>query len=77
MCVEYVIPRHGWTGLLVEAHPIAYTLGLTKQRKAHHINTCLSTKTRPETVFFDTVGSIRNETHRSLYCSSLIVCLLV
>jgi hypothetical protein len=70
--------RHNWTGLLVEAHPLSYAAGLYKQRKAYTINTCLSTETKPQIVNFDTVGSIRNETHRSgdslsSFCTSKIL----
>jgi len=56
--------RHGWTGLLVEPNPLAFSEGLFKNRNATHIQTCLSTITKPQTVIFDAVGSIRNETHR-------------
>ncbi|XP_023322539.1 uncharacterized protein LOC111696953 [Eurytemora carolleeae] len=56
--------NHGWTGLLVEPYPLAYGEGLLKNRKATHLQTCLSTHTKTQTVLFDTVGSIRNETHR-------------
>ncbi|XP_023342585.1 uncharacterized protein LOC111712248 [Eurytemora carolleeae] len=45
--------NHGWTGLLVEAHPLLYQDGLRKHRKAHSIQTCLATQTKPHLVNFE------------------------
>jgi hypothetical protein len=33
-------------GLLVEPNPFRFRMGLSKQRKAYHVNTCLSTLPR-------------------------------
>jgi len=55
---------HGWTGLLVEPHPLTYVEGREKHRKATTIQTCLSTRTKPEMVHFDLFGSVRNSTSR-------------
>jgi len=55
---------HQWTGLLVEPHPLAFSEGQEKHRKATSIQTCLSTSTKPEIMDFDPVGSVRNETSR-------------
>ena len=56
--------NHGWTGLLVEPHPLAFHKGLRTNRKAHSVKTCLSTSSRPENMWFDVTGSVRNETTR-------------
>jgi len=60
----YFEVTHGWTGLLVEPHPLAFAEGLEKHRKANSIQTCLSTSTKPETMDFDPFGAVRNETFR-------------
>ncbi|XP_023345201.1 uncharacterized protein LOC111714347 [Eurytemora carolleeae] len=44
--------NHGWTGLLVEPHPQHFKEGLTKNRKAFSINTCLSPIPRTTTTPF-------------------------
>ena len=36
--------NHGWRGLLVEPHPIMFSVGQEKHRKATSIQTCLSTQ---------------------------------
>ena len=56
--------EHGWTGLLVEPHPLTFAEGMLKNRKTQNIQTCFSTTTKPQEVIFDIIGSIRNETHR-------------
>jgi len=56
--------KHGWRGLLVEPHPLTFRYGLTKQRRAHSVQTCLSPEPRPATLLFDPHGSVRNETLR-------------
>ena len=56
--------EHGWTGLLVEPHPLTFAEGMLKNRKTKNIQTCFSTSTRPQEVIFDIIGTIRNETHR-------------
>jgi len=38
---------HGWTGLLVEPHPLIFAKGLQVQRKAWSVATCLATKNKP------------------------------
>ena len=55
---------HGWTGLLVEPNPLTHQLGLEKQRKAHSLQTCLSTETSPATLQFAPMGSYWNSTTR-------------
>ena len=37
---------HGWSGLLVEAHPVFYNQGLRKHRNATSIMTCLAVENR-------------------------------
>ena len=37
---------HGWTGLLVEAHPIWFSRGLTRHRHVTSINTCLGVQNK-------------------------------
>ena len=44
--------EHGWSGLLVEPLPGRFSELTSKKRKAWSVNTCLSTKTSPETVKF-------------------------
>lgn len=39
--------KYGWTGLLVEAHPFYYPLGLKVGRKAWAAPVCLGTERRP------------------------------
>ena len=56
--------EHGWTGLLVEAHPLSYQLGSEKNRRVRSVRTCLSTSGGVETMNFDLSGSVRNETTR-------------
>ena len=56
--------NHNWSGLLVEPNPLAFHKGLRTNRKAWGVETCLSTTTRPETMWFDMRGSVRNETTR-------------
>merc|ERR1712130_388901 len=56
--------EHGWTGLLVEPHPLSFSFGVTKCRKASALQTCLSTLSKPATLFFDPAGSVRNTTSR-------------
>jgi len=60
----YFEMNHGWTGLLVEPHPYAIEEIKERNRNATVIQTCLATEKKPQMVKFDTVGSIRNETHR-------------
>lgn len=50
---------HNWTGLLVEAHPLAFKRGLNKNRKVTSAMTCLSTSGKVETSYFDLTGSVR------------------
>ena len=33
--------RHGWTGLLVEGHPMWHDLAMLRHRNATLVNTCL------------------------------------
>ena len=56
--------EHGWSGLLVEPHPLAHTFGLSRQRKASSIQTCLSTEPAATIMHFDPHGSVRNATTR-------------
>ena len=56
--------NHNWSGLLVEPHPLGFHKGLRTNRKAWSVETCLSTNTRPETMWFDLRGSVRNESSR-------------
>ena len=51
---------HNWTGLLVEAHPLAFNKGLKKNRKVTSVMTCLSTSGKVETSYFDLTGSVRS-----------------
>ena len=53
--------NQGWTGLLVEAHPLFFAEGLLRHRKVTSVQTCLSTTTTPSTMEFDMFGSIREE----------------
>ena len=55
---------HNWSGLLVEPHPLAFHRGLKTNRKVNSVQTCLSTSQRPENMWFDVTGSVRNETTR-------------
>jgi len=43
-------------GLLVEPHPLLFQEGLTKNRKANYINTCLSTLPRTTFMTYKYVG---------------------
>jgi hypothetical protein len=45
--------NHGWSGLLVEPHPVFYRRALMKHRKANLINTCLSTEARTTFMAFN------------------------
>ena len=38
--------EHGWSGLLVEGHPLWHMYGLTRHRNATHVNTCLGIHNR-------------------------------
>ena len=60
----YFEMKHNWSGLLVEPHPLGFHKGLRTNRKVWGVQTCLSTNTRPETMWFDLRGSVRNETTR-------------
>ena len=42
-----------WTGLLVEPNTKAYKELLSKKRKSHSINSCLSLSNHPDIVTFD------------------------
>ena len=37
---------HGWSGLLVEPHPIFFSQGLSRHRNVTSANTCLGTSNR-------------------------------
>ncbi|QQP55623.1 Putative LOC100866265, partial [Caligus rogercresseyi] len=53
-----------WTGLLVEPNPEFYASLSQRNRRAHRIPQCLSTKRTPEIVLFDAsalVGGIMVE----------------
>jgi len=56
--------EHGWQGLLVEPHPLSFSFGVTKCRKASALQSCLSTLSKPATLLFDPAGSVRNATSR-------------
>ena len=49
--------EHGWTGLLIEPMPVIHSKLKTKKRKSWSIQTCLSTKDKPQTVNFSMGGS--------------------
>ena len=49
--------QHGWSGLLVEPLPSLYQQLVSKNRSTWAIQTCLSTKKRPETIRFSLTGS--------------------
>ena len=49
----YLEAKLNWTGLLVEPNTKAYEELLSKKRKAHSINSCLSLTTHPDIVTFD------------------------
>jgi len=44
---------HDWSGLLVEAHPIWFSRGLTRHRKVTSVNTCLGVQNKPHLMDFD------------------------
>ena len=44
---------HGWSGLLVEAHPVFFDQGLTRHRNVTSVNTWLGLSSRPEDMEFD------------------------
>jgi len=48
---------HGWTGLLVEPHPLIFAKGLQVQRKAWSVATCLATKNKPHFAKFSSVST--------------------
>ena len=48
--------RYNWTGLLVEPNPDNFVKLLTKNRKSHAIETCLSITDKVEEVSFDAAG---------------------
>jgi len=50
---------HGWTGLLVEPHPLFYRMGLMKSRKVTSVQTCLSPSNRPSIYTFDLFSALR------------------
>ena len=52
----YLERRLGWTGLLVEPNPDAFSELVLKNRRAHLFGHCLSTQRRPEVVEFDASG---------------------
>jgi len=56
--------NHDWSGLLVEPNPLGFAEGIEKHRKASSIQSCLSTSENPQTMNFDMIGSVRNETTR-------------
>ena len=58
--------NHGWSGLLVEPHPLSHALGLSKHRRASSLQTCLSTTTKVATLHFDPSGAVRNASHSSM-----------
>ena len=49
----YLEAKLNWTGLLVEPNTKAYGELLTKKRKSHSINSCLSLTSHPDLVTFD------------------------
>ena len=49
----YLEAKLNWTGLLVEPNTKAYGELLTKKRKSHSINSCLSLSSHPDLVTFD------------------------
>ena len=65
--------NHGWTGLLVEPHPLFFAEGLLRHRKVTSIQTCLSTTTKPKNIDFDLFGTIREaETRESVAMAGLV-----
>ncbi|KAL5011585.1 hypothetical protein ScPMuIL_010136 [Solemya velum] len=70
---------HNWTGLLVEADPIAYMMLTTKHRKAYSINACLNSevsKSQFDATFLgggvDGIRRIPKEAYRTtVYCFPL------
>ena len=49
----YLEAKLNWTGLLVEPNTKAYEELLSKKRKSHSINSCLSLTAHPDIVTFD------------------------
>ena len=65
--------NHGWTGLLVEPHPLFFAEGMLKHRKVSSIQTCLSTSSKPKNMNFDLFGTIRKEnSEESVAMSGLV-----
>ena len=54
----YLERRLGWTGLLVEPNPDAFSDLSRKNRRAHLFGHCLSTQSKPEVVEFDASGML-------------------
>jgi len=48
---------HGWSGLLVEPHPLIFAQGLQVQRKAWSVATCLAIDTKPHLAKFASEAS--------------------
>ena len=65
--------NHGWTGLLVEPHPLFFAEGLFKNRNVSSIKTCLSMSTKPENMNFDLMGTIRYENSEEVAAMSGLV----
>ena len=48
--------KYNWTGLLIEPNPDSFQSLLTKHRKCHAINACLSTSNKVKEEYFDAAG---------------------
>ena len=53
--------KYNWTGLLVEANPRDFKIGLRTHRKAYFVNTCVGPATRPHYENFDFSSAVRDK----------------
>ena len=70
--------NRSWTGILIEANPIAFQKLISKRRKAYSLNTCLNTENRTGKILFNTtpllgglVGEMGGERQRLMKRSKL------
>ena len=52
--------NYNWTGILIEPNPDSFQTLLTKHRKCHTINACLSTSNMVKEEYFDAAGKYIN-----------------
>ena len=65
--------KHGWTGLLIEPHPLFFADGLYKHRNVTSVQTCLATTPNPSNMDFDLFGTLREEgTRKAVSMAGLV-----